>query len=189
LVPPEADVQQWDRYHIENYLLEPGFVRAALVAVSDRVAFGDDQAVKHALKAAATALVPRLVLERLQGEPNKRLVSALDIGARRDTADLANDLLPSIEGSVERLRAVGADLLAPTTLPNLEESYRAEFAVALESDEWLSVFPGRPVLERFAADNLRGVSYTAFRNLILDQMVDEGFQPTGMRTVLDQIEA
>jgi hypothetical protein len=50
--------------------------------------------------------------------------------------------------------------------------------------------PGRSILQRFAARELSGAgSYEGFRNVIVDQMVDSGYEPPGMRTVIDVIIA
>lgn len=65
---------------------------------------------------------------------------------------------------------------------------KAEFEASLETGEWIRLVPGRLILGRFVSRNIPGVMYEAFRNLILDQMVDDAFEPSGMRVVLDKIE-
>jgi hypothetical protein len=187
-VPEEADVKHWDRYHIENYLLEPKFLLGAMRAVSSDVALPTESETKEALRQAARTVVSRLVLERLQSETNDRLVRNLEIGAPRDTDEPASDLLPSIEGSLERITETARELLDPETLAELETAYRAELEQSLETDEWLEVFPGRLILALFVDEHLTGVNYEAFRNLVLDQMVDERHAPDGIASVLAEID-
>ena len=46
------------------------------------------------------------------------------------------------------------------------------------------------MLRRFVDTHLKGAAnYEAFRNLIIDQMVDEGYEPDGMREVVTNILA
>lgn len=188
-VPSEADVMEWDRYHIESYLLEPRFILSAIDAVSLQPKALETSDVLDALKAAATALVHRLVLEKLQSEVNRQLVRELSIGASNGTSSPAQDLLPSIKGSAERLGAVAAEFLESSVLQDLEASYRDELELSLETDKWQTIFPGRLVLNAFVDEHVPGVNYEAFRNLILDQMVDDRYVPQGMEKVLSSIDA
>jgi hypothetical protein len=187
-LPDHADVLRWDRYHIENYLLESQFIAAAMEAVSNELASPDSDELMSALRTAASTLVPRLVLERLQAEANSRLVGALRVGAAPDTSQPAQDLIPSIAGSIERLNDIAKELLDTSMMQELEDAYRAELEGSLSSDAWLRVFPGRLVLGAFVEGHVTGVTYEAFRNLVLDQMVDEGYVPPGMEAVLRRIE-
>jgi hypothetical protein len=187
--PGDARLLQWDRYHIENYLLEPKYVLNALRALQSSPAFETEDEVKAELTESARFIVNRLVLEELVTEANRALVSAVGVGAKRDSLDPATDLRPSIEGSVTRFNESADQLLADDHLKERADHFRAELTDALGSDEWMSRFPGRLVLSRFVERHVPGVSYENFRNLIIDQMVDDGFQPLGMQRVIDEIEA
>ena len=56
-------------------------------------------------------------------------------------------------------------------------------------DAWITEFPGRSVLAADANAHLTGVSYEAFRGVLVDKMSTAGFQPAGMKMLIDQIEA
>ena len=178
----------WDSYHIENYLLDPGSIRRAsqtLLTGADH--FSSDDDVLDALRNCARELVDSLVLERLQADINNVLISAISIGGPPDTTSPARDLLPSIEGSVKRVAAVGNGL----TLDDLSqkaEVHRSDLQDALESAEWLKEFPGRRVLRRFADKHLSGkIDSLMFSNLVLDKMVERSVKPESMKVILDQI--
>ena len=186
-IPELPGVKRWDRYHIERYLLEPKFILAGMAAVSGPNVGMTEEQILEALRTCAADLVPRLVLERLQAEANRRLVSKISIGAAPDSADPIQDLRPSIEGSLSRFTEATEELLEENTLAEIEESFRAELHEALDSEEWVRVFPGRLILSRFVSAHVQGVDYEAFRNLVLDQMVDDGFEPAGMQDLLAEI--
>lgn len=186
-LPEEADILAWDRYHIENYLLDITSILNAMAAVMNPDLLPDEDQALAWLREAAAELVPRLVLERLQSEVNQRLIGCLEISANPSTQEPARDLIPSIQGSRDRFAAAADLLLDSEELQELEASFRTELETALSSeDDWLRVFPGRLMLASFST-HVSGVSYEAFCNLILDQMVDEGHEPEGMRAALDQI--
>ena len=67
-------------------------------------------------------------------------------------------------------------------------AYEEELLSALQTDTWVSRFPGRLVLARFVGSHVGGVNYEGFRNLILDQMVDDAFEPEGMKQLVHAIE-
>jgi hypothetical protein len=178
----------WDSYHIENYLLHPSSIRRASQALlTGRDRFDSDDQVLLSLRDCAHELVDSLVLERLQAEVNGELIGAIEIKGPPDTTAPAKDLLPSVNGSVERVSNIGSGL----TLDNLSqraEVHRAVLQDALESAEWLKRFPGRRVLRRFAGKHLSGkIDALAFSNLVLDKMVERSVKPEPMKVILDQI--
>jgi hypothetical protein len=48
----------------------------------------------------------------------------------------------------------------------------------------VSDFRGREILKKFVSNKRLPVKYEIFRNLLLSQMSDDGFQPEGMRGVV-----
>jgi hypothetical protein len=118
---------------------------------------------------------------------NGEFMSAIKIKEPPDTTAPAKDLLRSIKGSVRRVSDIGSGL----TLDNLSQKVKVHRAVlqgALESAEWMKEFPGRLVLRRFAGKHLSGkIDSLAFRNLVLDKMVEHSVKPAPMKVILDQI--
>ena len=179
----------WDRYHIENYLLDPAVIRDVSTSLAGKVLFASDQAVMTALKNCAKKLVSKLVLERVQAEINEEIVGSISIGGDSKTKDIAKALRPSIEGSVDRVVAK-RDELTGDQLSARVETIRTDLNEAIDTGAWLNDFPGRLILGQFVASHLSGVgvSYPAFRNLIADKMVALERRPEGMLAVLKEIE-
>jgi hypothetical protein len=185
--PAGAAVKRWDRYHIENYLLDEGAIRAAVIAVLGRDVFAGEWEVTAALKECAATLVNRLILERMQDEINEGLVRELRVGASPDTSAPSNDLKPSIVGSVERIGIKGTTFASDEWLQTAEELHRTALESALASDGWLAEFPGRQVLAAFAGRYVPGISYEVLRNVVLDKMVESKTEPEGLKIVLEAI--
>lgn len=187
-MPPTGTHQlSWDVYHIENYLLEPRFIREAVQVLTTQDRFSSDQDVVSALRSAATVVLPSLVVEGLQKAVNDKIVSTVNIGANPNSASPADALLPSIDATFSRLE----DVRAVTDISSLRTQANAikdDFIRSLEDGSWLKEFPGRPILKRFAESQLSGkANYEAFRNVIVDQMVDANYEPLGMRQIIDLI--
>jgi hypothetical protein len=188
-LPPGTNIMKWDQYHIENYLLHESSLRSALATVRGRPVFETDEQVTAALVDCASTLVDKLVLERLQDEVNNRLIHAIKIGASPTTTQPGVDLLPSITGSLDRLRDVGVELSSGAWLGEAESRHRSVLSEALTSGGWRSEFPGRDILKRFVERYASGASYEVFRNITLEKMVEVSVQPEGLKKVLSDILA
>ena len=58
---------------------------------------------------------------------------------------------------------------------------------SLSTDEWKKNFRGRDILKHFTGDFCRGIRYEMFRDLIISVMVNDGYQPDGMKSVIQGI--
>jgi len=187
--PDATTIHTWDRYHIENYLLEPKYVLAAIEALVTSSPLSTVENVSEALAASARKGINRLILQELITHANRRMVSEIAIGAPRDASNPVSDLRPSIEGSAQRVETAAAELLEEGHLDEVAKAVADELEAALLSDEWVSRFPGRAVLSDFVSEHVPGVSYESFRNLVIDQMIDDAFEPSGMSSVIEAIDA
>lgn len=61
-----------------------------------------------------------------------------------------------------------------------------EFDADLITGDWQNTLPGRDILTRFVADHIK-IGYIFFRNLVLNQMADDGVKPDGMAVPLRSI--
>jgi ABC-type dipeptide/oligopeptide/nickel transport system ATPase subunit len=175
----------WDVYHVENFLLEPTAIRAAVSSLAGMEKFKSSEEVIAALRTAAAAIVDRLVLEEIRSEVNNELVQAIDVGAPRTSTDIPADILPSIEGSVQRIIAQGEEY-SHESLKGRVAALREELEGYLESDGWLNRFPGRAILRRFVGEHL-SADYETFRNVVMDKMATSEYRPENMRSVLQAI--
>lgn len=178
---------EWPAYHVENYLLEPSAIRAAVQSLTGTDPYETDDAVLADLRAAAAASTEALVAQELQREVNDLLVSQMQIAGPPDAPDPVAALAPSIAASKTRLDRAYAEL-GDNGLTRIADRHRAAFLAALETDDWLRVFPGRRIMRRFVADRVSAaVDAKAFTHVVLDKMVEQGITPADMRTVLDGI--
>jgi hypothetical protein len=129
----------------------------------------------------------RLILRKLVDEANRALVGAIRVAAAPDTKSPADELRPSIESSGERVREATAQLLRVGHLDERSSEFERVFRTSLDDGRWIDTFPGRFVLSEFVTSSVDGVNYEALRNLILDQMVDDGFQPNAMKVTTEQV--
>jgi len=184
----DTTVLSWDVYHIENYLLHAESLRRAansLLSPSRQIA--TDEQVMSLLRNSAERSVNTQVMELVQAEVNRQLVSTIAIGGPPDSSDAAADLVPSIEGSVKRFNEAAGEI-GLERLREMAERHRAELTRALETDEWARDFPGRPILRQFVDAIFNGkIAYSLFVNAVLDKMAEASVQPEGMRTVLRRI--
>nr|WP_244994262.1 AAA family ATPase [Actinomadura coerulea] len=188
-VPLRRNVFTWDRYHIENYLLEPRYIKLVLDVTLDRKFFSNEREVLTALRDSASKLIDGLVVRQLREEINNSLVRAININAAPDSRRPSEDLAPSIKGSIDRLAKLGTEYRDIAKLREREESFRVKWTEALKTDAWIREFPGRDVLKRFVDLHVTGANYPVFRNLIIEKMVLDKHEPEGMRSALSQVHA
>ena len=64
---------------------------------------------------------------------------------------------------------------------------QAALEKSLVGDDWRKYFKGRDVLSAFAGEYAKGMRYEYFRDFIISLMANSGYQPPGMKSVLDRI--
>lgn len=186
----KARLFSWDRYHIENYLLEPSYVLRALKELTAAdPALVDSAAVKEALRESARRTVNRLVRHEMLVFANDAFSQSLGIGVEGTGGAIADAMRPSIDGFVRKVEELSRTDLSAAALAAREASLRDSFDSDLASDAWLEKFRGRDILRDFVAHHVRGVAYETVRDLILARMKDDGFEPPGMTVIIEAIEA
>ncbi len=176
----------WDVYHVENFLLHAESIRAAVASLAGKAVFNSDEEVLAALKEVAEGIINRLTVEEIQAEVNDALVDALDIGAPPESADIAADLLPSIDGSFERLSKI-RESYSSGALSGRVDAVSADLQQYLDDESWAERYPGCLILKQFSSRYLPGVSYEAFRNLIVEKVALSEYRPENMRQVLQTV--
>jgi hypothetical protein len=181
---------RWDVYHIENYLLQPQFILAALRAVGVAAEqISDEGAVLASLKACAQETIAGLVAHKLRSLANRHLVSAIDLGFEPTQQNLAGALSEAITRSHARIQKRLADEIALPSLEAAQCQYIAEYTAALADGSWLNMFRGREILRRFAGRHIKGMQYEYFRDLVISRMAETGYKPPGMNKVVTAILA
>lgn len=185
----QGHVLQWDRFHIENYLLEAKYILSVMrdlrVPGADRI---DESDVKDALRVSAEGTLGSLLRESMESFANSKLIEGIRTRSNPHERSAAEAAREVIVASVRRVQKAADEDLSLDALRAFEQTETGRLREALRGDGWCVSFRGRDILKRFVADHLRGaVGYTAFRDLIVARMRDDSYQPDGMRVVIDRI--
>lgn len=186
--PESTQLFKWNVYHIENYLLEEKYILSAMqeLSISDKTATWTIEKVTEELKKSAESSLGSLVLHKLTTEINNAMVGKISIGADPNRKSYATDLYKSLESAKERINKLSGELTESEILKK-EENYRSQYKLALKTNAWRTEFKGRDILHRFVSNNIPGVKYETFRNVVINKMKSEGFQPSGMKKIIDAI--
>lgn len=180
----------WDRYHIENYLLEPKFIIAVLRDIHAITPETDsEEKVKEALKMCARDTLNGLLRHEVEQYANESVISTIHTASNRTQSEVTPSLRTALERSFERMRNVLDNDLSEEKLNRLEQRTKSRLNANLKTGEWIENFRGRDILKHFVTKHIQGVSYDVFRNLIVSRMRDQGFKPEGMNRVIEQILA
>lgn len=181
-------VFSWDVYHIENYLLEPSYVYQLYSNSVAEAAFSSEAELLLALKQCAESLVDRLVAIELRDRIDRRLSRCIKIATDPNSVNPVADLLPSVTGTATRWEEAIAEVTDATKLSEWEASIRSARELELKNGSWRQTFPGRDVLKTFVHKHLSGIMlYDGAVTSILTAMSADGYQPAGMKTVLDTV--
>lgn len=180
---------QWEVYHIENFLLEPRFVREAMSALALGTRVPTEDKILQDLRDCASETVDALVRIRMEQTVNRTLVGCLSTG-HDPGQSAAVGLREAAERSRNRIDQALGEALHPDALRAEEGRIRSELEGALLNEQWLRDFRGRDVLRRFIAryQDVIGVPYEKVRNLIVNRMREAGHRPVGMASVIEAIQ-
>lgn len=176
----------WDRYHIENYLLEPGYIASA---INDALGPGSKikpEQVEKDLKKCAALTISSL-LHSIGHEINRKLVAAINTKIDPKSANIPDDLTTVLVASSARVDALVKKFSVKAIQKSVREKSRS-FQNDVTTGTWRKNFRGRDILKQYV--NLRGagqINYGTLRNLILAKMRDGQYKPPGMKAVLDRI--
>jgi len=176
----------WDAYHIENYLLEPRFIY--LVWSELNFAAGDfesEVSVSAALREIAETKVNNMVRIHLQREVHKTLQSALTLRIDEHAEDLGRSFSAAVSDTQQAVNALAKGELREVGLRLQESRIRQQHQQYLEDGTWARHFRGRDILQSFVT-KYSALRYEDFRNLIIARMRDAGYEPAGMKAVLEQ---
>lgn len=184
---PHTQNHQWDVYHIENYLLETKFILKILndLGVSG---YSTEEDVYEALRQCARETMIGLVRHKLASAVRYDLVGQIRTAIDPNSEHVATELASAIQDSSTKISSLVTGKYALGQLQNVEVDLRKEFEKSLAADTWRRRFRGRDVLRRFVG-RIDKTSYEVFRDLIIAAMKDAGFQPEGMRSIIETILA
>ncbi len=182
VVPLERQYR-WDVYHVENFLLDPVFIKEALESIKLGEAI-EDKKIESDLRDCARETIDEVVRIRMEAEVNSTFLGAISF-AFDPKLQNSQGFNAAISRSYDKISEVTYSELNLEKLQTMESELRDSFKVALSSDNWLKVFRGRNILKRFAG--LNGISYEILRNVIISRMVLAEYKPENMSQVITKI--
>ena len=181
---------EWDAYHIENYLLEPEYLRIVLNDLNlANGAVKDVKSVDTALLECARHTVPKFIGQLIEKRVNRDLVGHINLRFDPGRQDVGRALSEAAAKSGKLVSRHIASSLSPAALEAEQHEMQAKFDLELADGSWRKTLRGREILTRFVSLYGGGLSYLRFRDLIIARMRDAHFMPLGMASVLNKISA
>lgn len=185
-------VFEWNRYHIENYLLEEKYVARALRRLTREEATQrtSDQEVRHGLVEIARGLVGDFVRERVEMDlrdgirRSSRLSStANDVSEGEDVAVLLAERTAQISRKVADYHASFGQ---EDAIRERLDAERQELEETLKGDEWKRCFRGRDILGRFVGSFANGIRRDTFVTAVVREMQSDQYRPPEMCQTLER---
>mgnify|MGYP000663397917 CR=1 FL=1 len=133
------------------------------------------------LKAQVESLLHNRAL--LKSHLSKTLyVSDLAKGASEQDNSFVLKIIDTIKENIEN--SIENDL-SEKKLKQIKLQTKAKLENALKTDEWKKSYNGRDILNKFT-DSLN-IEYYTLRNSIINLMVEDNFEPNGMKVIIEKI--
>lgn len=182
-------VVKWDRYHIENYLLEEKYIVAALetlelsdLSSSDRLA-----TLRSEIKQVCKEMAKDFAIEKVAGKISRQIRRIGFI----DTKELGQSVHETLaKRAEEKVRHIQNTVAQQATKQRIEAEITEEerrLVKSISSTNWKKFFRGRDVLRRFCATRRENLRYETLRNVIVNEMARDGYRPMGMQKALNSI--
>lgn len=177
----------WDRYHIENYLLDDKLISDVISSFRANENFTPEEALE-AQKRAARAIVPRIVRQKLSDFANDKLMSAIKVGADPAADNIGGAIDQTVQNSVERILKTRQEVLTSEIISQKREAIQDGIEESFANGSWKKSMPGRPILSQICSDEKLGIRLTQFRTMLVNRMAEGDFEkPEGMQAVVDAI--
>ena len=178
---------EWTVYHVENYLLDVGYIKEAL-GVVDLEGFGrmSETRISQLLERSAEDLIGDLAARRVRDRLWRKLRKATTIELTGDD-DPSKQLAAAVTGAVKEVDALGASVGREEAIDSLLDEARARLRAMWSDGLWASHFPGRSILKGFCNLLDRNVEYLVLRNAIVGEMAKAKHQPEGMAAVIRRV--
>ena len=173
----------WDRYHIENYLLDEYYLTQAI----NQLTLLDDPLSEAKVKSlmiecareSINSLIKHTLRQKIYKDTFKKVKLDFDLNSSSNLPKVAYE---SLKQNIEKISKVcDKDMLIE--LKTIEKKEREKFEKAFENnnEEWKSIVKGRDILKKLSSKINNGVSYESLRNTVISLMVAKKHQPEGMK--------
>lgn len=180
--------QEWDVFHIENYLLVPEIIHQVLNFLELGCPLSVAE-IEEELKQCAEKCISDLVRHKLENFANSMITRSIKTATDRKSTNISNSLYSAIEGTTDSINNIFKNELNLEKLKTQETTIKTEYATSLENGTWKKIIRGRDILKAFSSKHGSGTPYKKFRNAIISQMRNNGYRPEGMEAVIQRIIA
>jgi hypothetical protein len=177
---------QWDRFHIENYLLEADVIAAVLSDVKGKAA-PNQATIASRLHDIAESTLDDLVRHRLQVHAHDLLDAQINKVSVARSSSLSGDLAGAVQRCASAISNFTTHELSVASFEAEERKWRATYKAALSDGTWVSEFKGRDILRAFAGSDGVRMRYEDLRNLLTAEMRRRAHKPAGMTRVLESV--
>lgn len=184
----------WDVYHIENYLIEPKYILKVIKIIAPGFPITESQ-INDKLLGCANSLVDELIRIEINDLVHQKIKDCINLGFD-SSMDLVKGFSESIQRTFERFDNVRQQLISEELTIQIEQLKKNKLK-SLTNDTWKNVFQGRSILEKFVDDinkefrsqklSKSQINYENFRNLILNEMSRDKYEPEGMKKIINEI--
>lgn len=172
----------WDRYHIENYLLDEQAIHDVLDDDEDIPSPPSPQAIRAQLKAIADARRGSVMARHLEARINAEVRRRVRVNEREDVRE-------SLLKAAETRLAQVIQMLEPQAVAMLYEEVCADLEARWDT-EWPALCIGRDVLTVYHREHVREYfGYELFRNRVARKMRELDRVPPAIANVLAAIAA
>lgn len=177
----------WPVYHIENFLLDAGVISRVVSALTPNVV--SEEEIADSLRECARRCIDKAVRHHMVAFINRKMVSCISLSVDPRLASFSPTLSESAEKSRDKISDLLTNEISLESLEIEEARVREKFGQAISNGSWVNIFPGRDILRFFANSLPNGIGHETLRNMIVNRMAEEKFEPVEMARIIRQIEA
>ena len=183
-----ASRHKWDRYHIENYLLEPKFILEVLEDNNlSELKLYNEIMIEEKLREICESIFKEQSATDLYSYVNKQFMDTIGFSINCKSETPANELHSAISNKVHKIEELLSNNLTESNIINKHVQINKEYTDSLDDGNWIKYCKGRDVLKKFVAAYGMGISYNHMRNAIINKMARSKTQPDGLKSVLSKI--
>ena len=187
---------RWDRFHIENYLLEGEYISRAVRRLSRKKigAVAEGLEIERVMCRVAGELVQGFAYEIVEREVRHAAQRATRIsGQERKKGSLgghvsySNMLYTATNKIRENISSLQESNWTEESIRNRIQDEETRLHRSISDGTWKETFRGRDILKKFTDEYAGGFAYMTLKTEIVRQMQEEKYRPTGMATILTKI--
>ena len=175
----------WERYHLENYLLDEYYLTKAINHLN--LSSISVKEVKCLMVECAKESIYPLVIHELEQKCWADTFGS--IGAKSNPKDQgAKNVYENLQRNINKI-SKKCDVEYLKELEGIEKEKREDFDTSLKNDNWKYKVRGRDVIKRLTSkiESKKKFSYEVLRNTVISLMAEDGHQPEEMKKVIKQI--